>query len=232
MGNHMVLFIFRDEGDVEQILKGELWSFDKHLVALKRVQKNSNLNKILFETTSMWVQIHNLSIRVSPSIAKSIVSKVGMVIECIHGKEVYEGSNFIRLRVEVNVTKPLCQGRMITFRSGQESWVSFKYERLSNICHWCGKLTHMDRDCPIWEKGKHALKEAGQQYGSWMKATIPNLAQKSVVSVAELEDYDSESVSSEKSNKMVECDKPVIGGAVVLSSKIDGSKGWRYCEVG
>nr|POF26724.1 hypothetical protein CFP56_71387 [Quercus suber] len=37
MGNHMVLFIFRDERDVKQILKGELWSFDKHLVALKRV---------------------------------------------------------------------------------------------------------------------------------------------------------------------------------------------------
>lgn len=101
--------------------------------------------------------------------------------------------------------------------------MSFKYERLSNICHWCGKLTHMDRDCPIWEKGKHALKEAGQQYGSWMKATIPNLSQKSVVSVAELEDYDSESVSSEKSNEVVERDKPVIRGAVVLSSKIDGS---------
>lgn len=28
-GNHRVLFAFRDEGDMEQVLKGEPWSFDK-----------------------------------------------------------------------------------------------------------------------------------------------------------------------------------------------------------
>ncbi|KAF3955994.1 hypothetical protein CMV_018852 [Castanea mollissima] len=39
MGEHRVLFIFRDEADVEQIMKGEPWTFDKHLVALQRVKK-------------------------------------------------------------------------------------------------------------------------------------------------------------------------------------------------
>ena len=48
MGNHMVLFIFWDEGDVEQIMKGEPWSFDKHLMALKRVQKHFDMSKLLF----------------------------------------------------------------------------------------------------------------------------------------------------------------------------------------
>ena len=220
MGNHMVLFIFRDEGDVEQILKGEPSSFDKHLVALKRVQKHTDMDKLLFETTCMWVQIHNLPIGVSLSIAKSIVSEVGSVIECTSWEEVYEGSNFIRLQVEVDVTKPLYRGRKIALRGGQERWVSFKYERMPNICHWCGKLTHMDRDCPIWEKGKHISKEAGQQYGSWMRATIPNLARKSVVRVAGLEDYDSDSVCSEKSDKELERDNPDRVGAMVPSTEV------------
>ena len=66
------------------------------------------MDKLLFETTCMWVQIHNLPIGVSLSIAKSIVSEVGLVIECTSGGEVYEGNNFIQLRVEVDVTKPLC----------------------------------------------------------------------------------------------------------------------------
>ena len=34
-------------------MKGEPSSFDKHLVALKRVQKHSDMRKLLFETTSM-----------------------------------------------------------------------------------------------------------------------------------------------------------------------------------
>ena len=56
MGDHKVLFIFREEGDVEQIMKGEPWTFNKHLVALKRIKKHTNLSHIQFETTCMWIQ--------------------------------------------------------------------------------------------------------------------------------------------------------------------------------
>ena len=44
MGEHRVLFIFREEGNVEQIMKREPWTFDKHLVALKRIEKHANLS--------------------------------------------------------------------------------------------------------------------------------------------------------------------------------------------
>ena len=82
----------------------------------------------------MWVQLYNLPIGLPTSIAKSIVFEVGTVIESILREELYEGSNFLRIRVGVDATKPLCRGRRITLRSGKESWVSFKYERLPNIC--------------------------------------------------------------------------------------------------
>ena len=160
MSDHKVLFIFREEGNVEQIMKGEPWTFDKHLVALKRIKKHMDLSQIQFETTCMWIQLHNLPIGISSSAAKSIVSAAGKVFENNSDEEVYEGSNFVRVRVGVDITKPLCRGRKLALRNGQDSWVCFKYERMPNICHWCGKLTHMDRECPIWLKGKHILKEA------------------------------------------------------------------------
>ena len=78
----------------------------------------------------------------------------------------------------------------------------------------------MDRDCPIGEKGKHISKEARQQYRSWMRATTPNLARKSVVKVAGLEDYDSDSVCSEKSDEELESDNPDRGGEMVLSNEV------------
>lgn len=56
MSDHKVLFIFREEGNVEQIMKGEPWTFDKHLVALKRIKKHTNLSHIQFETTCMRIQ--------------------------------------------------------------------------------------------------------------------------------------------------------------------------------
>ena len=108
MGEHRVLFIFREEGDVEQIMKGEPWTFDKHLVALKRIEKHTNLSQIQFETTYMWVQLHNLPMGISFSAAKSIVSEVGKVFENNPEEEKYEGSNFACVRVGVDITKPLC----------------------------------------------------------------------------------------------------------------------------
>ena len=44
----------------------------------------------------------------------------------------------MRVRVSIDVTLPLCRGRLISFENGDkgEGWVSFKYERLPNICYW------------------------------------------------------------------------------------------------
>ena len=41
MGNHRVLFVFTNEEDVVRVIQGEPWSFDKHIVALKRVEKTT-----------------------------------------------------------------------------------------------------------------------------------------------------------------------------------------------
>lgn len=33
---------------------------------------------------------------------------------------------------------------------GIENWVTFKYERIPNICYWCGCLNHVDKDYDCW----------------------------------------------------------------------------------
>ena len=35
LGDHKILFTFDDKNDVDKILMSELWSFDKHLVAME-----------------------------------------------------------------------------------------------------------------------------------------------------------------------------------------------------
>ena len=36
IGDHRVLFVFSYESDIDKVLSGEPWSFDKNLVALRR----------------------------------------------------------------------------------------------------------------------------------------------------------------------------------------------------
>lgn len=52
MANHRVLFKFKDSRDVDRVLKGEPWLFDKHLVALKQVSKHTDVRNLIFDRTS------------------------------------------------------------------------------------------------------------------------------------------------------------------------------------
>ena len=41
--------------------------------------------------------------------------------------------------------------------NGKKSWVTFKYERLPNICYWCGRMDHSNRDSEIWLDSEGSL---------------------------------------------------------------------------
>lgn len=62
MGNHKVLFEFKDLSDVDRVLKGEPWWFDENLVALKRILKDSDVKSLVFDRIGFWVKVHNLPI--------------------------------------------------------------------------------------------------------------------------------------------------------------------------
>ena len=39
-----------------------------------------------------------------------------------------EGDYFVRVRVKVDITMPLCRGTIITLENDEKKWVQFKYE--------------------------------------------------------------------------------------------------------
>jgi len=66
-------------------------------------------------------------------VAESLCETVGEVQKLI-GAVDDEGGHFIRVRVLIDITLPLCQGRVITMDNGDKNWVSFKDEQLPNLC--------------------------------------------------------------------------------------------------
>ena len=57
------------------------------------------------------------------------------------------------------------RGRLITLENGKQIWISFKYERLPNLCYWCGCLTHDNKDCETWIDSEGTLKLKDRQFG-------------------------------------------------------------------
>ncbi|KAI7996425.1 hypothetical protein LOK49_LG10G01539 [Camellia lanceoleosa] len=60
--------------------------------------------------------------------------------------------SFLRLRVEVDVTKPLLQGFILYHRDssgpvGDGVKVYYKYEKLTEFCYDCGRIGHNNLSC-------------------------------------------------------------------------------------
>ena len=80
--------------------------------------------------------------------------------------------------------------------------MDFKYERLPNLCYWCGRLTHHDKDCPTRLKKRGADRDEEKQFGSWLRASTPNPLRRTVIRVASFdEDLDKQESDSEESTK-------------------------------
>lgn len=67
------------------------------------------------------------------------------------------GGTFMRVRVSLNILDSIYHGRCITLGQNSDGWVSFTYERLLNICYWCGRFTHDDKECSVWLQSKGSM---------------------------------------------------------------------------
>ena len=52
-----------------------------------------------------------------------------------------------RIRVDIDITKPLLRGKMVHFEDVGDGWVFFKYEMLPVFCYRCDILRHQDHEC-------------------------------------------------------------------------------------
>ena len=170
LGDHVVLFVFKNQADVNRIFLSEPWCFDKHLVVLQNYDSDASVSDLSFNRATFWVQVHNIPIRfMSKEVVEGICDTIRDVCRSIGGME-EDGGMFMRVKVNLDISLPLCQGRLVSFKNGKKTWVSFKYERLPNICYWCGRLDHSDKDCSLWINSKGTLSPSERQYSQNLRA--------------------------------------------------------------
>ena len=55
LGNHIMLFTFDRETEVDTILANAPWSFDKHLMILQKYDRVSKIEDLDFNSTLFWI---------------------------------------------------------------------------------------------------------------------------------------------------------------------------------
>nr|POE93752.1 hypothetical protein CFP56_30522 [Quercus suber] len=121
-GDHILLFVFELESNAERVLTNEPWTFDKHVVLLQRFDGSTPARYLRFTKLKIWVQIHGLPMRMLDSETTiEIGETLGQVIPCENSCE-QVGGDFLRIQVEIDVSKPLCCGRRIALDETKEIW--------------------------------------------------------------------------------------------------------------
>ena len=88
---------------------------------------------------------------------EKISAIIGEVSRPTNSKEA-DDYNFLQVRVSIDLSLPLCQGHLVSLKNVKQTWISFRYERLPNLCYWCGHLTHDDEDCQVGIESEGALQ--------------------------------------------------------------------------
>lgn len=117
-GNNIVYFVFDKEEEVDKILKSQPWSFEKHLIVMQRYAGDVPVQEINFNKVPFWVQVHNILVNfLTCKVAESLCEIAGEV-QNYTGAVDEDGGSFFQVRVEINITTPLCRGQVITLPKG------------------------------------------------------------------------------------------------------------------
>lgn len=91
--------------------------------------------------------------------------------------------NHLRVRFTIDISKPLCRGRMVRMGPNQSLWVEFCYERIPIFYYWCGLVDHDERDCMRWVSSKDTPRSEERQFGPWLRAELDRLQRPQIVRV-------------------------------------------------
>ncbi|KAK4397799.1 hypothetical protein Sango_1255400 [Sesamum angolense] len=168
IGEGRLLFKFYHKLDKSRVWERRPWTFDKNLVVQSEVAEDVNPLTIPLIWSSFHDHVQRLPVRqMTREMVEAIGHRIGRYEDSADSCQFMWDSS-MRLRVELDISKPLKRFRQLRTTRGEGLVVSFTYERLPNFCYLCGLLGQVDRNCVrCYEEG--FVESGGElQYGEWL----------------------------------------------------------------
>lgn len=166
---NLFLFQFYHEVDVKRVMEGCPWSFNKRALIMSRLKEGENPRSVSLNSMDLWVQVYDLKTRfMSERILKEIGNHIGSFVASAPTNFVGVWRDFLRVRVTIDITKPLKRKMKISSPGNDCFWISFKYENIPTFCFICGILGHSEKFCSqLFGTPK---KEIVRPYGGFLRA--------------------------------------------------------------
>ncbi len=104
-------------------------------------------------------------------VGEDIGAAVGNLIDVdVPAESGIAWGRFLRIRVELDLSKPLMRGCIIQVEETAPVWMDFRYEHLPTFCYRCSILGHSSNDCIAGRGSSTATVFASDHYESWLRA--------------------------------------------------------------
>ncbi|KAL0320307.1 UNVERIFIED_CONTAM: hypothetical protein Sradi_5292200 [Sesamum radiatum] len=168
-----ILIRFNHIIDKQRALEGCPSSFEKNILFLNSVGDFENPMHVALEVCDFYVHVHDLPLSMmNRGVATLVGNRIGVFRELDADDSGYSWGAYLRLRVGLNVNKPLKRAMEVRSMLGEELLVRFTYERLPNFCYLCGILGHIDRYCQLRFSEEFEHQVDPLPYGAWLRAPV------------------------------------------------------------
>lgn len=168
---NMFLFKFFHDRDMQRVLDDGPWTFNQQVLLIKKFNMDEQLKDVKLSVLSMWIQVYDVPIGFkSEFILKSIGNFVGCFLES--DPRNFQGMcrNYLRIRVAIDIDRPLKRRMKIKKPGGEWLWIQFKYERLPSFCFYCGRIGHAEKFCE--EMFDNSQNNEMRRYDSSLRAPL------------------------------------------------------------
>ncbi|CAL1387354.1 unnamed protein product [Linum trigynum] len=146
---NLFVYSFQSTQQRDAVWDARPWNLSNTLVALKKWDGEQKAEPSDIPTVALWVQMHDLpqSLKEEEAI-QAVAAFIFPQFHCIDQSNFdFRGwLKFIIAKVEVSIDDPIPIG--FEYPIGDRSiWVSFKYERIMDLCYFCGRLGHLIHNC-------------------------------------------------------------------------------------
>lgn len=148
-------------------MEGRPWSFENKLLVLQEIEKDVQPSDMVLNFSPFWIRLYNLPFGYrSDDRIKALARSLG---QCMEIEEDFLNINpYRRIRVLVDISKPLKRFQLIRVKGNNTVKVTLKYERLPHFCFLCGLMSHTEKDCTVVSEED---RETGQGWGMDIRAS-------------------------------------------------------------
>ncbi|CAM0943579.1 unnamed protein product [Alopecurus aequalis] len=151
-GDNLFVAEFATKADKTRVQDGPPWVVGKHAVLLREFDVDLRPRDMIFNGMKIWARILDLPFgymhkRHGATIAGSLGMEGSVpVVDCDAVGKCW--GSYMRVRVEVDVDKPLMRGvTVFSQRRNTSEWFDVQYEHLPHYCYSCGIVGHSSTEC-------------------------------------------------------------------------------------